>query len=82
MYECPYVDGVLIDQRMPRWNIFYLAKLKRLLTRYNFEKVYDLQNSSRTRFYRKFILTKPEWCSTDTTLEPGQSKKEIGRAHV
>jgi len=82
MYECPYVDGVLIDQRLPRWNIFYLAKLKRLLTRYNFEKVYDLQNSSRTRFYRKFLLTKPEWCSTDTTLEPGQSKKDFDRSPV
>jgi len=22
--QCPYVDGVLIDKRLPRWNIFYL----------------------------------------------------------
>ena len=26
---CPYIDGVLIDRRYPRWNIFYLAKLKK-----------------------------------------------------
>ena len=22
--KCPYLDGVLIDKRLPRWNIFYL----------------------------------------------------------
>ena len=27
--RCPYVDGVLIDKRLPRWNIFYLLKLKK-----------------------------------------------------
>ena len=21
---CPYINGVLIDQRLPRWNILYL----------------------------------------------------------
>ena len=26
--RCPFVDGVLIDRRMSRWNIFYLLKLK------------------------------------------------------
>ena len=25
--RCPYVDGVLLDKRLPRWNIFYLTKL-------------------------------------------------------
>ena len=23
---CPYIDGVLIDKRYPRWNILYLSK--------------------------------------------------------
>ena len=22
MSECPYVDGVLLDKRLPRWNLF------------------------------------------------------------
>ena len=26
MSSCPYIDGVLIDKRLPRWNLFYLAK--------------------------------------------------------
>jgi len=27
--RCPYVDGVLIDKRLPRWNILYFLKLKK-----------------------------------------------------
>ena len=25
--QCPYVNDILIDQRKPRWNIFYLFNL-------------------------------------------------------
>ena len=27
--KCPYVDAVLLDERLSRWNIFYLIKLKK-----------------------------------------------------
>ena len=27
--RCPYLDGVLLDRRLPRWNIYYLLKLKK-----------------------------------------------------
>ncbi len=77
MSECPYLDGVIIDKRLPRWNIFFLYKLKQLLSKYNFTKIFDLQNSRRTRFYRKFILKKAEWSSTDTTLKEGQKKRDF-----
>ena len=53
MSECPYLDGVIIDKRLPRWNLFYLNNLKKLL-RYDFSKIFDLQNSNRTKFYKKF----------------------------
>ena len=56
--RCPYVDGVLIDKRLPRWNIFYLLKLKKMLNKFNFTHAYDLQNSSRTSFYRKYLTFK------------------------
>jgi len=56
MYSCPYIDGVLVDKRLPRWNIFYLRRLKKMLDRFSFTKVFDLQNSSRTKFYRKFFF--------------------------
>ncbi len=77
MSECPYLDGVIIDKRLPRWNLFFLFNLKKLLSKYNFSKVIDLQNSSRTKFYRKFILKGKEWVSSYETLEPGQSKKDF-----
>ena len=37
--RCPYLDGVLMDKRLPRWNIFYLLKLRKLLRKYNFSNV-------------------------------------------
>ena len=78
MSECPYIDGVLIDKRLPRWNILFLLRLKKLLSKYNFSKVFDLQNSSRTKFYKKFIINKKaEWSSTETTLKDNQTKKEF-----
>ena len=82
MSECPYVDGVIIDKRLPRWNLVFLYNLKKLLSKYNFSKVIDLQNSSRTKFYKKFLLKKAEWSSSLDTLEPGQSKKDFDKSPV
>ena len=58
MSECPYIDGVILDKRLPRWNLFYLNDLKKLLAKYNFSHVFDLQNSKRTRFYKRHIMPK------------------------
>ena len=77
MSECPYLDGVIIDKRLPRWNLFFLHNLKKLLSKYNFSMVFDLQNSKRTIFYKRFILKNLEWSSSVDTLEPGQSKKDF-----
>ncbi len=75
--ESPYLDGVLIDKRKPRWNIFYLLNLKKTLTRFSFEKVFDLQNSSRTRFYRKFFFKNIFWSSSETSLEKGEKLSDF-----
>ena len=77
MSECPYVDEVIIDKRLPRWNLFFLYNLKKILFKYNFTHVFDLQNSSRTKFYKNFILSNPSWSSTESTLESGQKKKDF-----
>jgi|TARA_B100001093_G_scaffold48248_1_gene41023 ADP-heptose:LPS heptosyltransferase len=82
MSECPYIDGVITDKRLPRWNLIYLHHLKKLLSRYNFTKVFDLQNSSRTKFYQKYILSKPIWSSSETTLQPGQKKSNFDKDPV
>jgi len=82
MSECPYLDGVIIDKRLPRWNFFYLNNLKKKLLRYDISKVFDLQNSSRTKFYRRFIIKNTEWSSTETSLEPGQNKSDFDQDPV
>ena len=80
--KCPYLDGVLIDKRLPRWNIFYLAKLKKLINKFNFSQVYDLQNSSRTSFYRRFLLNITNWSSTETILKKGEKKEDFNEDSV
>ncbi len=82
MSECPYLDGVLIDKRLPRWNLFYLNNLKKTLSKYDFSKVFDLQNSSRTKFYKRFIIKNVEWSSTETALESGQRKSDFDKDPV
>ena len=82
MSECPYIDGVIIDKRLPRWNIFYLNNLKKNLEKYKFTKVFDLQNSSRTKFYKRFIIKNAEWSSSETSLETGQKKSDFDKEPV
>mgnify|MGYP006118115931 FL=1 len=75
--QCPYLDNVLIDKRLPRWNILYLIKLKKMLSRFDFSHVYDLQNSSRTSFYRKYLLNISNWSSAETILKKNEKKKDF-----
>ena len=44
--------------------------------------MFDLQNSNRTKFYRRFILKNSEWSSSETTLDPGQKKKDFDKEPV
>ena len=45
-------------------------------------KIFDLQNASRTKFYKRFILKNIEWSSSETTLEPGQKKSDFDKEPV
>ena len=80
--RCPFVDGVLIDKRLPRWNIFYLLKLQKMINKFNFIKTYDLQNSARTSFYRKYLFNINDWSSTSTTLKKGFKKSSFDKNSV
>ena len=75
--RCPFINGVLIDKRLPRWNLYYLYKLKKMVKKFNFSHVYDLQNSSRTSFYRKYLFNINNWSSTETTLQKATKKKDF-----
>jgi len=79
--KCPYIDEVLIDKRLPRWNFFYLLNLIKEIRSYNFEFCFDLQNSSRTDFYRKNFKIK-NWSSSRTILKKGETKKQFDQEGV
>ena len=55
------------------------------IKKYKFSKVYDLQNSSRTSFYKRILLpkaTKDTWSSSETTLPEGTSKDDFDKDSV
>jgi len=79
---CPFINFVLIDKRLPRWNLVYLLKLKRMIQKYNFSHIYDLQNSSRTSFYRKYLFRNAIWSSTETTIKKGIKRKDLNESSV
>ena len=57
----------------------------REIKKHNFSKVYDLQNSSRTSFYKNILFPKADktiWCSTETTLPEGTTKKDFDKDSV
>ena len=80
--RCPFIDAVLIDKRLPRWNILYLIKLKKMIAKYSFSKVYDLQNSARTSFYKKYIFDISDWSSSETAREKGMKKNDLTHESV
>ncbi len=82
MSNCPYINGVLIDKRLPRWNVLYLLRLRKMLSRFSFKKVFDLQNSSRTNFYRKIFFKGIDWSSSETSLEKNQKKTDFDNEPV
>ena len=81
----PFLKDVILDKRLPRYNVIYLYFLMRELKKYNFSKVYDLQNSSRTSFYKRILFPKANkeiWSSTETTLPEGTTKKDFDNDSV
>ena len=79
--RCPFIDEVIVDKRLPRWNFFYLLKLIKNIRSFNFEICFDLQNSSRTNFYRKNFKIK-NWSSSLTVLQKNETKKQFDQEGV
>ena len=76
----PHISNVILDKRLSRFNFIYLYFLMKNIKKYNFFKVYDLQNSSRTSFYKKILFPKASkdiWSSTETILPEGATKENF-----
>ena len=90
----PYIDlfqknnslkEIILDKRLSRFNLIYLYNLMKKLKKNKFIKVYDLQNSSRTSFYKKILFPNANlniWCSSETTLPNNKTKEEFDKNPV
>jgi len=81
----PLVHNVILDRRLSRFNLIYLYLLMRTLKKLKIKKVYDLQNSSRTKFYKNILFPKANfntWSSSETTLPSNISKEEFDKDPV
>jgi ADP-heptose:LPS heptosyltransferase len=72
----PFIYDVILDKRQSRFNLIYLFSLMRKLKKLNIKKVYDLQNSSRTKFDKNPVLDrfnhqlKMSGLTTNHTMKP------------
>jgi len=81
----PYITDVILDKRLSRYNLIYLFSLMRKIKKLSVVKVYDLQNSSRTSFYKKILFKNSnlnKWSSSETTLPQDRSKEEFDKKPV
>ncbi len=81
----PHLKAVILDKRLSRFNLIYLFTLMRVIKKYKFVKVFDLQNSSRTSFYKRILFPNANhiiWSSSETTLPEDKSKKEFDKNPV
>ena len=81
----PHIHNVILDKRLSKFNLIYLYQLTRTLKNFNFQKVYDLQNSSRTAFYKNILFPSAKydkWSSSQTTLPTNISKVEFDKDPV
>ena len=81
----PNIKEPILDKRLSRFNLIYLYSLMRTLKKHKFLKVYDLQNSNRTSFYKSILFkssNKDIWSSSLTTLPAGKTKDEFDKLSV
>ena len=81
----PFIHNVILDKRLSRFNLIYLYLLMKNLKKLNIQKVYDLQNSSRTKFYKNILFPKANfniWSSSETTLPTDISKEKFDKNPV
>ena len=76
----PNIVDVIIDKRLSRFNLIYLYLLMKKIKSFKFSKIYDLQNSSRSKFYKKILFPKASsniWSSSETTIDTKENTSKI-----
>ena len=81
----PFITDVILDKRLSRFNLIYLYSLMRSIKKLGIQRVYDLQNSSRTKFYQRILFPNSslsKWSSSETTLPNDKTKEEFDKNPV
>ena len=81
----PFITDVILDKRLSRFNLIYLYSLMRSIKKLDIQRVYDLQNSSRTKFYQRILFpnsNSSKWSSSETTLPNDKTKEEFDKNPV
>ena len=81
----PFITDVISDKRLSRFNLIYLYSLIRNIKKLDIQRVYDLQNSSRTKFYQRILFPNSslnKWSSSETTLPSDKTKEEFDKEPV
>ena len=93
MRDCPWVDEVRIDANAPRWRTPAMLAWRRDFLAGGYTHVYDLQNSRRTAFYRRWLSGDGErrgrvrWSAEARDAArsvdvPGRHARQLARAGV
>ena len=69
MLLSPYIDKVIVDNRVKFWNLRKIFQLINEIDSLRFSLVFDLQNSQRTFLY-KILLKSPKWITTKRKDHP------------
>jgi len=61
MQRCPHLNAIITDDRKPLWQLGALWRLRQHVKAARIDIVIDLQNSSRTNWYRRYLFNSVQW---------------------
>ncbi|GAA5072567.1 glycosyltransferase family 9 protein [Lysobacter panacisoli] len=76
MERCPHVDELVLDPRASLLRPGQTLAVLRRLRAQRFERVYDLQGSDRTAFYRRWMPGSGEWFRRHNPSDSGVPDRE------
>jgi len=86
--RCPWVDHVFVDPRVSRCNLLQMHTLRKRLQRIRIDRVYDLQQVGRTRFYYRYLFPDVWWlgdasgCSCYLKRDDGSCAADHFKKHL
>lgn len=76
MTRCPDIDRLLPDERSPFLDVRRFLALRQQLRAEGFSRIYDLQNSRRTSWYRRLVFAGLPWVGAVANRPAGISDRE------